>query len=197
MAGMRVAWLVILAGCREIYGLDDPGLSVDALVTYKVGLDMHVLVGESFWTQHETPDTSWAVTSAPDAKFATDTLWLGDGPSKLTLASYGVNITEAFTVWLEGEIYIRDDATTFMLEADDFAFVDMSLDGQPFSRQLESSANVDAERLLENRSGQWIPTRVGWSQTTGSENFVWMRELLGDSSFAELTETELRQIVAN
>jgi hypothetical protein len=34
-------------------------------------------------------------------------------------------------------------------------------------------------------------------QTTGSENFVWMREGLGDTAFAEFTENELRQIVPN
>ena len=192
---MRVAWLVALAGCRQIYGLDDPALQQDAFVNYGQGLDEHILIIDSFWTQRQDPDVAWQATRSPDAGIASKTVWHGTGPTVAELMSYDVNTTSPFSVWFDGQILIRDDNTVLQLTADDYAFVDFDLDGS-YSFGLDSKSTVASTLAITGRMNQWLQVRIGWSQVSGAEQFLFQRKGVDDQTFSAFTDAELREPVA-
>jgi hypothetical protein len=182
--------LVALASCREIYGLDDPDpVPLDAYVLVNPGLREHVLPNMSFWTFDETPDASWAHTTGMGLDPAI-TVWTGSGPSVAELETEGVNIDVPFSVWFDGQIYVTTDLN-LQLIADDFAFVDISTRGT-YMRLLESDHKA-VTRTLAGFAEGWYPVRIGWSQTGGSEAFLFQQRTPEDgAAFRDWSVTQLR-----
>lgn len=182
--------LVALASCRQIYGLDDPDpVPLDAYVLVNPGLREHVLPNMSFWTFHETPEASWAHTTGMGLH-PTTTVWTGVGPSVAELETEGVNIAVPFSVWFDGQIYVTTDLN-LQLIADDFAFVDISTGGA-YVRLLESD-HKSVTRTLAGFTEAWYPIRIGWTQTNGSESFLFQqRPPDPGTAFADWDVTQLR-----
>jgi len=189
MRGLVV--LVALAGCREIYGLDDPELvPLDAFVVTSPGLHEHILPDTAFWTMHDTPEGSWAATATTVGLSATNTVWTGQGPSVVELETAHVNVGVQFSVWFDGQIYATTDLDLSLI-ADDFAFVDLSTDGTTYTRLLESD-NKAVTRTLAGFDERWYSIRIGWSQTGGAESFLFQQKAPDATQYAAWDISKLR-----
>jgi len=117
---MRRAWFVIvaLAGCRQVFGIDEPlpgggnpgidaarsdgrGILFDGAMQMP-GLAMYVQDGASLWVNDQPPDLAWQQTNNMLAKAS---VWTGADPMLGDLLIEGlIDGQHPFSVWMEGQI---------------------------------------------------------------------------------------------
>lgn len=187
-----IAGLWLVAGCREIYGLDDP---VDASPIGGQGvLLVHALNGVSLFDPGQTDGNAWARSqttgSLRDSEIGQ---WDGSGPSVKQLNGLGIDEHGEFSLWFEGSLAPYDTMMTFELVASSYAFVDLSFDqGQTWEREVESvDKAADTKTIAFPVKDQFYPVRIGWSNTTDSQTFLFYRKSTSEAAYASWTTSQL------
>lgn len=186
---MRRAWLVTLAlaGCRQVFGIDEPlpsgggqsadarnadghGISFDSAPS-SPGLAMYVEDGASLWTNDQPPDIAWQQTNNALAK---PSVWTGVDPTLGDLVFGGlIDGQRSFSVWMEGQVLVPQGMEQVQLTAADYAFVD--LETVPYTGQFQHvvtgrNGNPQTKTLSTPLPG-WLRVRIGWTTTPTTATF--------------------------
>lgn len=207
-ASLWIAGLIALAGCRQVFGIDEPlaggsGLVADARSDGHAGfvdgpgvqipgLAMYVENGVALWTNDQPPDVAWALTDPAAAKAE---VWTGQGPSLGDLVFGGdIDGQHSFSVWMEGQVYAPQGQQQLQITAADYAFFDVELAPDSGSYQEIVSARND---MMQMRSinvpiAGWYRVRVGWASAPASADFSVLHEGTTDPSIVPFNTTNLR-----
>ncbi|MFT3694919.1 MAG: hypothetical protein QM831_17345 [Kofleriaceae bacterium] len=189
-----VGLCVAAAGCRAIYGLDDPqpfeaGIGGDGVLV------MHALNGTALFNDGQADGVAWANCQTTESlRNSRVGNYDGTGPNVATLTSLGIDTNGSFSVWLEGSVLAYDSPMSIELVADEFAFVDLSFDhGVTWMRELTASPGMpDIKTLQFPESNTFYSVRIGWSNLSGQEVFLFNRKGASESAYGDWTQDQLK-----
>jgi len=195
--------LIACGACRQVFGIpevkpippDAQALPPDGTHPFpdgatptSPGLRMHILGGTALWT---SPNTSWTATM--NHPFAVEDVWLGTSPDQGQLALAGVDPNGAFSVWIEGEVYV-DGAQQVQLAARDYAFfsADAFDTGDSYIDVASSAGGMIDTENIPVPAARWYAVRLGWTSSTGNPSLEVLHKSNADPGWVRFNSMNLR-----
>jgi subtilisin-like proprotein convertase family protein len=119
-------------------------------------------------------------------------LWYGVDLPAVALGYLGIADENAFTLWMEGEVFLLHGANQWSVDSDGVGFVEVAPVGSTAFQRVAISKNSGAQTgTFDAPADAWYPIRIAFDNTTGPYH-LFVRHADPGGSLGVLTRDRLR-----